>query len=133
MDTIITEFEIASYDDAFALWERSDGVGLSSADSRDNIRRFLDRNPGTSFIAEITERVIGTILGGQDGRRGYIYHMAVDPDFRQQGIGHQLLGRCLERFKNTGIQKCHILFFNENAGGAAFWNLKGGKGDQISV
>lgn len=125
MNVTISQLSIVSYGDILSLWQQCEGVGLSDADSRENIQSYLDRNPGMSFIATSDGRVIGTVLGGHDGRRGYIHHLAVHPDCRRQGIGRQLAERCLQVLGDEGIQKCHIFIFNNNAGGIAFWKSMG--------
>lgn len=113
------------YDDVLALWQASEGVGLSSADSRDNIAAYLQRNPGMSFVAIADGRVVGAVLAGHDGRRGYIHHLAVDQRFRRQGLGRQLVTRCLSALRWAGIEKCHLFIVNDNAGGTAFWESLG--------
>ena len=91
MTITISPFLIEAYDEVFTLWKQSEGVGLSSADSRENIHYFLEQNPGMSFVASAEGRIIGTVLTGHDGRRGYIYHLAVHPDRRRQGLGRTLV------------------------------------------
>ncbi len=115
---------IERYDQVLALWQRSSGVGLSSADARENIAAYLERNPGMSFIACAGEDVVGAILGGHDGRRGYIHHLAVDDDYRRRGIGARLVDICLAALEEVGIQKCHLFVFHENLDGIAFWQAK---------
>jgi ribosomal protein S18 acetylase RimI-like enzyme len=95
MAVTISPFRIKNYEEIFSLWKHCDGVGLSGADSRKNIHRFLERNPGTSFMATIEGRIIGTVLAGHDQRRGYIYHLAVHPEWRRQGLGRRLVDRSL--------------------------------------
>ncbi|MFN2278672.1 MAG: GNAT family N-acetyltransferase [Candidatus Promineifilaceae bacterium] len=118
-------FNIDRYDEVYALWDRCSGVGLSSADERDQIAAYLARNPGMSFIALDGSVVIGIVLGGHDGRRGYLHHLAVDDDYRRQGIGRQLVENCLSALAAEGIQKCHLFIFHENVGGIAFWQAQG--------
>jgi ribosomal protein S18 acetylase RimI-like enzyme len=120
-EIIFEPFTIRHYDDVYDLWARSPGVGLSDADTRDYIASYLKRNPSMSFVALSTSKVIGAILGGHDGRRGYIHHLAVDEPYRRQGIGKQLVENCLEALEREGIQKCHLFIFHENEGGIAFW------------
>jgi N-acetylglutamate synthase len=121
----ISEFKIDSYESALALWERCEGVGLSDADSRENIKLYLNRNPGMSFIAEVDNEMVGTVLSGHDGRRGYIYHVAVSPDFRRKGVGSMLVKSSLNKFREQGILKCHIMLFNNNMAGLKFWESIG--------
>lgn len=112
---------IECYDQVLALWQRSPGVGLSSADERGSIATYLERNPGMSFIARFDENIVGAILGGHDGRRGYIHHLAVDEVYRRHGIGNRLVDTCLAALEEVGIQKCHLFIFHENLDGIAFW------------
>ena len=117
----ISRFDIGDYDDVLALWQQCEGVGLSDADSRESIRAYLDRNPGSSFVATVDGKVVGAVLGGHDGRRGYIHHLAVLPEFRRQGIARKLADHSLDALAAAGIRKCHIFIFNDNAKGIAFW------------
>lgn len=125
MDINISQFEIELYDEVLALWKKCEGVGLSDADSLENIQAYLDRNPNMSFVARIDGKVVGVILGGHDGRRGYIHHLAVYPDCRRQGLARQLVSQCLQVLKNEGIQKCHIFIFDDNTSGIEFWKSIG--------
>ena len=126
MNILIKPFKFESYDDVLALWQQSEGLGLSNADSRESIKSYLDRNPGMSFIAITTdEEIVGTILGGHDGRRGYIHHLTVHHDFRQKGLARKLVDRCQQELRAAGIQKCHIFIFNDNISGIEFWKRIG--------
>jgi ribosomal protein S18 acetylase RimI-like enzyme len=118
---MFSPFTIDAYDRVIALWEQSDGVGLSSADSRESIQVYLERNPGMSFIAEQAGTLVGAVLCGHDGRRGYIHHLAVRPDCRRQGIGRKLVEKCLAALQEIGISKCHLFIFNQNLAGIRFW------------
>ena len=119
------EMKKNDYEQAIALWESLPGMGLSSADTRPEIENFLSINPHTCWIAKADSRIIGTILGGNDGRRGYIYHLAVQQDLHKQGIGKGLLQRCLDAFAKAGIQKCHLMVYHDNHAGIAFWEHAG--------
>jgi ribosomal protein S18 acetylase RimI-like enzyme len=126
MNITISPFKIESYYDVLDLWQQSEGVGLSGADSRECIQSYLDRNQGMSFIATHTDgKVIGTILGGHDGRRGYIHHLTVHKDFRRHGLASKLVSKCKQELKKAGIQKCHIFIFNDNTSGIEFWKSIG--------
>lgn len=125
MSITFTEFTIEAYDQVYSLWENCDGIGLSSADSRPAIQKYLERNPGFSLIAYDDDLVVGTILCGHDGRRGYIHHLAVRSDYRCQGIGCLLVDKSLSELQSFGIQKCHLFIFNDNSGGIKFWESIG--------
>ena len=125
MSITITQFSIEEYDKVVSLWNLSEGIGLSSADSRKNIQSFLDRNLGMSFVAHDNNLLVGAVLCGHDGRRGYIHHLAVHPDYRNQNIGRMLAERCLIALKSIGIQKSHLFIFNNNQIGIEFWKKLG--------
>ncbi len=122
---MIVEFTMEHYEAAFLLWRETPGVGVSSADEPAAIRFYLERNPGMSFVALVEGRLVGTILCGHDGRRGYIHHVAVHPDYRRQGMATQLVDRALASLKAIGISKCHLFIFPQNASGIAFWQTSG--------
>ena len=107
------------------FWQRMQGIGLSSADEPGSLGLFLQRNPRLSFLALHQGRLAGTVLCGQDGRRGFIYHLAVDPACRRRGIGRRLVDGCLAGLKAAGIEKCHIMVLSHNAEGLAFWQRLG--------
>jgi ribosomal protein S18 acetylase RimI-like enzyme len=105
-----------------ALWRRCEGIGLSDSDSREAIGAYLERNPGMSAVArEPGGRLVGAVLCGDDGRRGYLHHLAVSPDARGRGIGAALLARCFERLAARGIPKCNVFLLGDNAVGREFW------------
>lgn len=117
---------IADYDAVYSLWSRIEGMGLRSLDdSREGIERYLRRNPTTSFIALENGKVIGAILCGHDGRRGYIYHTAVDMEYRGCGTGRALLDRAFEALHKEGINKAALVVFDTNKIGNSFWESVG--------
>jgi N-acetylglutamate synthase len=125
MNTEITPFSIDSYEDVLALWRQCEGIGLSDADSRESIQTYLNRNPGMSFVALADGKVVGSILAGHDGRRGYIHHLAVHPSCRRLGLGRALVAQATCALLSAGIQKAHIFIFNSNTEGIAFWESVG--------
>ncbi|MEN4041926.1 MAG: GNAT family N-acetyltransferase, partial [Anaerolineaceae bacterium] len=108
MNVNIRPMRITDYDQMLDLWKNSEGIGLSRADSYEGVQRFLERNPGTSFVAVDGEQVVATILAGHDGRRGYLHHVAVAEKYRRRGIGEALVEKSLNQFRSLGIQKCHL-------------------------
>lgn len=118
----IRKMVISDYDKVYSLWLSCKGMGLNDLDdSREGISRYLDRNPETCFVAEDGEKIIGVIIAGHDGRRGYIYHTAVSPDRRKQGIGRQLVDSAMNALKEQGINKTALVCFSKNEEGNAFW------------
>ena len=130
MPVDITEFTMRDYDEAIALWRRSQGVSLRGADGRDAIERYLRRNPGLSFVARADGALVGAVLCGHDGRRGYLHHLAVAEAHRGQGgcpLGgwSALAERCLAALRSLGIEKCHLFVVRDHADARAFWRRAG--------
>lgn len=117
----IRKLTIADYDAVYALWLSCKGMGLNNLDdSRQGIERFLKRNPDTCFVAEDNGNTVGVIIAGNDGRRGYIYHTAVDPEYRRKGIAKALVNSALKALRDLGINKTALVVFERNADGNAF-------------
>lgn len=127
MSFVIRPMSIEDYEQAYTLWEKTEGIGLSDADKKENIQMYLDRNPELSFVALSKDKIIGTVLSGHDGRRGFIHHLVVDMDRQRQGIGEKLVKKCLETLKQKNIQKCHIFVYRDNVSGKDFWKHIGWK------
>jgi ribosomal protein S18 acetylase RimI-like enzyme len=116
----------ADYESLYDLWKNTEGMGLRSLDdSREGIEKFLRRNPATSFVAVENGKIIGTLLCGHDGRRGYIYHTAVAVAHRGRGIGRRLLSKAMEALRKEGVHKTALVVFASNGRGNAFWQKMG--------
>ncbi len=116
----------ADYDQVWGLWMSCKNMGFNTTDdSREGVEKLLRRNPGTSFVALSGDRVIGVILAGQDGRRGYIYHACTAEAWRGRGIASRLVQRALDALKQAGIHKVALLVFQYNEAGNAFWEKMG--------
>jgi N-acetylglutamate synthase len=125
-DTVIIDvLSIADYDSLRALWASIGGIVLRSADSRPAVARYLDRNPGLSFVARRNGRLVGGVLSGHDGRRGYLHHLAVEPAERRRGIASALVERCLDALERAGIEKIHIDVLANNTSAQQFWARAG--------
>jgi ribosomal protein S18 acetylase RimI-like enzyme len=122
----IRTMSIGDYEAVYALWLSCKGMGLNDLDdSREGIARYLRRNPSTSFVCEADGRIAGVIMAGHDGRRGFIHHTAVHPDFRRQGIARQLVEAALAALKAEGIHKVALVVFDRNQTGNGFWEQQG--------
>ncbi|MCI7211537.1 MAG: GNAT family N-acetyltransferase [Ruminococcus bromii] len=118
---IIRPMTKEDYDEVYAMWQTTSKRALSNADSREQIERYLDRNAGMSQVAVADGKIVGTVLAGHDGRRGFIHHMAVMPQYRRKGIGHSLANTAIEKIKAEGIDKTHIFCYQNNETGQNFW------------
>mgnify|MGYP001550776398 CR=1 FL=1 len=117
---------IADYDAVRILWEASEGVGLNESDSPEAIATFLQRNAGLSQVAVAASgEIVGAVLCGHDGRRGYLHHLAVSRAHRARGLGSALVDECLCQLRGRGIPKCNIFLFAANHAGRAFWAREG--------
>lgn len=117
---------IGDHDQLSALWKIIPGMGLRSLDdSRAGIEKYLRRNPTTSFAAVDNGKIIGCILGGHDGRRGFIYHTCVHPDHRGKGVGSRLVKLCCDALRAEGITKCALVCYSSNECGNDFWRSQG--------
>ncbi len=125
MSIELRELTIDDYESVYAVWAGSEGIGLSDADSKEGIKRFLARNPGLSFVALDKNQIVGAALCGHDGRRGYIHHLAVVKSHRKRGIGRSLVSRCVFALMQIGISKCHLFVFGENQEAINFWQKVG--------
>lgn len=118
--------DISDYEQVSELWLSCAGMGLNNLDdSKEGIQRFLDRNPQTCFVALEDRTVAGVIIAGHDGRRGYIYHTAVHPQHRHNGIASKLVDKAMTALKEQGINKTALVVFSRNADGNAFWENVG--------
>lgn len=119
---VIRAMTIEDYDEVFAMWQITSKRALSSADERSQMERYLKRNEGLSQVAVIDGKIIGTVLAGHDGRRGFIHHMAVLPEYRRRRIGHALAEKAIEMIRSEGIEKTHIFCYQNNETGQKFWS-----------
>jgi ribosomal protein S18 acetylase RimI-like enzyme len=117
----IREFSIKDYDAAIELWRRVEGLEIAEGDDREGVVQFLARNPGLSRVASDGSAIVGVALCGHDGRRGHIYHLAVDPAYRGRGLGKRLLDESLAGLRRTGVKRVLIMVAEDNPIGREFW------------
>jgi ribosomal protein S18 acetylase RimI-like enzyme len=118
---------IEDFDGLHELWRITPGVDITQADTPEGLAFFLERNPGLSFVAESGGQLVGGIMCGHDGRRGFIHHLVVYTPFRRQGIARNLVERSLFQLDLIGIEKCHLFIRRDNATGLKFWEGIGWK------
>lgn len=128
MEVLVRPMTIEDYDQVYALWKTIRGFGIRSIDdSFEGTERFLERNPGTSVVAEIDGRIVGTILCGHDGRTGSFYHVCVDEHYRKRGIGKQMATAAMRALQKERINKISLIAFKKNEIGNQFWHGFGWK------
>lgn len=126
MSINIRVMSIEDYDEIYNLWINTPGMGLNSTDdSKKGIEKYIKRNPTSSFVADCDGKIIGVIMAGHDGRRGYIHHTAVLPDYRNQGVAKKLVNSAIEALDKEGINKVALVAFKKNDLGNAFWESMG--------
>jgi N-acetylglutamate synthase len=119
------EFFIDDYDAAIRLWRRVEGLEIAEGDDREGLAQFLRRNRGLSRVAIDGTAVVGVALCGHDGRRGHVYHLAVDPAYQGCGLGKRLLDECLNGLRSAGVKRVIIMVADDNQRGAEFWKRQG--------
>lgn len=122
----VRKMTIDDYNDIYRLWLSTPGMGLNTADdSKEGIEKYLRQNPNTCFVAEKEGEIIGVIMSGHDGRRGYIHHTAVKETERGYGVGSALLEHAMNALKAEGIHKVALVVFSKNEIGNHFWEKHG--------
>jgi N-acetylglutamate synthase len=119
------EFSIDDYDAAIELWQRVEGLEIAKGDDREGVAQFLARNAGLSRVATDGSAIVGVVLCGHDGRRGHIYHLAVDPAYQRHGLGKRLLDESLADLRRTGVKRVIIMVADDNPRGRQFWKRSG--------
>lgn len=121
-EVLLEPMTIGDYDEVRALWLTISGFGIRALDdSREDIDRFIRRNPTTSVVARVGGRIIGSILCGSDGRQGALYHVCVAKLWRRRGIGTMMVAYCMRELSSMGINKVSLIAFRSNDAGNAFW------------
>jgi len=122
----IRKMIISDYEGVYQLWTNTSGMGLNNLDdSKRGIKNFLNRNPETCFVALKDETIIGVIMSGHDGRRGFIYHTTVALAERNKGIATDLVDNAMAALKDEGINKVALVVFSKNEIGNLFWEKQG--------
>ena len=123
MEITFRIMKISMYEELVNLWKNNEGIRLSIGDTKDELGKYLERNKGMSYVCidKNENKIAGSILCGHDGRRGYIYHLAVSKKFRKNNIAKSLIERCLAKLKRSGIRRCILMADNVNISAKKFW------------
>jgi len=121
----ITAMQPEDYEAVAALWRSAQGVGLAQSDTREGVCGFLTRNPGLSQVARLGQEIVGAVLCGHDGRRGYLYHLAVVEQHRRQGLGKAIVATCLSELAKACIAKATLFVYVDNDAAQQFWRRLG--------
>lgn len=119
------EFRIEDYEAALDLWKRVEGLEIAEGDAKHEVKYFIDHNPGLSRVVVDGSAIVGVALCGHDGRRGHIYHLAIDPEYQRLGLASRLTNECLDGLRKTGVTRAIILVASDNPQGLAFWRRSG--------
>lgn len=118
---------VSDYPKLIKLWESNEWIEVRQTDTPEALARFLTRNPSCNFAAYAGTRLVGAVLAGHDGWRGYLYHLAVKPDYRERGIGARLVNAAVGAITREGIPKVHCLVRRNNLIAQQFWEACGFK------
>jgi N-acetylglutamate synthase len=125
--TVIRPFAQSDIPAVLDLWRESEGLGIGPGDTVEGVTRHLERNPGLSWVAADGTMVAGAILCGQDGRRGHLYHLAIAPAYRRQGLASALVQKSLMALRAVGIERCLLTVLTDNEGATKFWTSIGAR------
>ncbi len=120
----IEKFKIEYYGEVVELWRKA-GIEMVSSDMIDEVTRVLNRNPDLFLIGKAQEKVIAVVIGAFDGRRGYVHHLAVDPDYQKMGFGKTIMDGLIEQFRAMNIHKVHLFIEKSNKRVVEFYNNLG--------
>lgn len=108
------------------LWANAgDGIQVRRSDEPDEIAKIMQRDPDLFLVAELDGKIIGAVLGGFDGRRGLVYHLAVDVALRNQGVAGALMDELENRLRTRGCIRSYLLVTKENHSAIRFYEGRG--------
>ena len=122
----IRPFTLDDYEAVIALWQRAgESIHLGRSDQRAEMAKKLAHDPDLALVAVVPDgqddKFVGAVMGGFDGRRGLVYHLAVDPAYRHRGIGRALMAELERRLRARGCLKCYLLLVRGNAEAEEFY------------
>lgn len=120
----IEKFTMEFYETVVNLWKKA-GINVGSTDTRKELERMLQRNPNLFLIGKVDNSVIDVVMGGFDGRRGYVHHLAIDPDYQRRGYGKMLMNDLIEKFRKMSVHKIHLFIEKYNKDVVEFYQNLG--------
>jgi putative acetyltransferase len=123
----VRELQESDIDSALRLWAAVEGLGSGPGDANADVSRFIERNPGLSVVATHGREVVGALLCGHDGRRGFIYRLAVAGPYRRKNLASRMVRRCLVELAARGVPRCMVFVLDENDAASRFWESIGGR------
>ncbi|MHA1115129.1 MAG: GNAT family N-acetyltransferase [Candidatus Heimdallarchaeaceae archaeon] len=120
----IKNFSMDYYDEVYELWKKT-GLTVTKSDSREGVKIMLERNPDLFLIGIENDKLVSVVYGGFDGRRGFVHHLAVDPDFQRKGLGKMMMEELVKRFKRMNVEKIHLFIEKRNLGVIEFYKRLG--------
>lgn len=129
-DFVLRQFVYPNdYAGALVLWQSAgQGIGIGPSDQPEEIEKKCQRDPDLFLVAENDGRIVGTVIGGFDGRRGMIYHLAVAPEYRRQGLAKRLMEEVESRLRQKGCRKAYLLVKKGNDTAKLFYEAHGWAG-----
>jgi ribosomal protein S18 acetylase RimI-like enzyme len=120
----IEKFKIEYYNEVVELWSKA-GIGVGSSDTIDEITRVINRNPELFLIGKKDGKIVATVIGTFDGRRGYVHHLAVDPDYQKKKYGKLIMDKIIELFRKNNVHKIHLFIEKTNRQVVEFYSKLG--------
>ena len=120
----IEKYSMKSYAEVITLWRKA-GISVGSSDTMEELKKMYQRNPQLFLIGKINKKVVGVVMGGFDGRRGYLHHLAIDPDYQKRGYGKIMMDALVGKFRKMGVHKIHLFIEKYNKEVVKFYSNSG--------
>ena len=122
----IEKYSNKSYIEVIELWKKT-GISVSSSDTKEELEKMYNRNPQLFLLGKMKEKVVGVVMGGFDGRRGYLHHLAIDPEYQKKGYGRLMVDNLIKKFRKLGVHKVHLFIEKNNKEVVKFYRNLGWK------
>ncbi|MBD3194939.1 MAG: GNAT family N-acetyltransferase [Candidatus Lokiarchaeota archaeon] len=109
----IEQLSIKEYEEVLNLWKKTE-LSVGSSDTKKQVKRMIERNPNLCLVGKLNVKTVAVVLGAFDGRRGYVHHLAVDPDYQRKRYGSMLMAELMKRFKKIKVHKVHLFIEKRN-------------------